>query len=136
MLDVDLVDMLSVEDEEIAVGQTYVPHMNDPLEAPLFSIIAVATITFSPPLSPLTRHGQPHNPVDSTKPRRTVSGRLFPATFMPVTYKFARKSDIPQNHDRTKTHNAIAPINESVDYKTPWANLVMTVNMPRSIGSR
>ena len=59
--------------------------MNDPLEAPLFSIMAVVTKMFSPPLSPRTRKGQPHTSVDLMKLRRTVPGKLFPEMFMPVT---------------------------------------------------
>lgn len=69
--------------------------MNDPLEAPLLNIMAVATMIFSPPLSPLTRDGQPHTFVESTKLRRTVSGKLFPTTFKPVTYEFIRKLGEP-----------------------------------------
>lgn len=76
---------LSEEDKEITFNQTHVPHMNDPLDAPLFRIMAVATMTFSPPLSPWTRKGQPHTSVDLMKLTRTVSGKLFPETFMPVT---------------------------------------------------
>ena len=83
-------DMLSMG-EETAFDSTHVPHMNDPLEVPLFSIMAVATMMFSPPLSPLTREGHPHTSVDLMKPRRTVSGLLFPATFIPVTYKHVSK---------------------------------------------
>lgn len=89
--------------------QTHVPHMNEPLEAPLFSIMAVATIMFSPPLSPLTRQGQPHTSVDLMKPRRTVSGELFAATFMPVTFRPTGKSEIPQKR-QDKTHCTITPI--------------------------
>ena len=91
MLDVDLVDMLSKRDWETVLNSTHVPHMNDPLEAPLFSIMVVATMMFSPPLSPLTREGHPHISVDLVKFRRTVSGELFPAAFMPVTCEWVGK---------------------------------------------
>ena len=67
VLDVDLVIIMSGKDK-IGFEFTYVPHMNEPLEAPCFSIMAVATRMFSPPLSPLTRCGHPHALVDAIKP--------------------------------------------------------------------
>lgn len=73
--------------------------MNDPREAPLFSIMAVATMIFSPPLSPLTREGHPHISVDLKKLRRTVSGKFLPVTLMPVTCEHVSKLDMPQKCD-------------------------------------
>lgn len=100
VLDVDLVDVVREEDGKITVDWTHVPHRNDPLEAPLFRIMAVATMMFSPPLSPRTREGQPHTSVDLMKLRRTVSGKLFPETFMPVTCKQTRTLDFSQGVNR------------------------------------
>ena len=73
--------------------------MNDPLEAPLFSIMVVATKTFSPPLSPLTREGHPHTLVDLMKFWRTVSGKLFPGAFMPVTCERVSKWDMSRKYN-------------------------------------
>jgi len=86
--------------------------MNEPLELPLASIIYVASRMFSPPLSPRTREGRPHSLVDSINPRRTVSGRLFPETFIPVTYEFEKiryfnggdGQNLPHRHIRPLTH--------------------------------
>jgi len=67
--------------------------MNDPLDAPCFKIMAVATMMFSPPLSPRTRQGHPHTLVDPMNTSRTVCGKLFPATLMPVTCNYMRELD-------------------------------------------
>jgi len=111
--------------------------MNEPLEAPLFSIMAVATMMFSPPLSPLTRQGQPHTSVDLIKPERTVSGKLFAATPIPVTFKTVGKSDLQMRFesDWMRTHRTVVPVNRCVDDDTPRAKLMMAVDVPYSIGS-
>ena len=83
-------DAMSRAYEGIAINWTHVPHINDPLELPLASIIYVASRMFSPPLSPRTREGKPHSLIGSVNPRRTISGKLFPETFIPVTCKFEK----------------------------------------------
>jgi len=89
VLDVELITPMSNVYGKI-VNWTHAPHMNDPLELPLASIIYVASRMFSPPLSPRTRDGKPHSLVDLMNPWRTISGKLFPETFIPVAYEFEK----------------------------------------------